>query len=189
MNKPTYFLWVDLETTGLDAQEHHVLEAAFILTDTKLNPIFKYDTLVKPNIGVLRALTEGSTVARKMHQKSGLALELFKNNLKTYDEVEQDILSLLEMHVEPKAKVMLAGSNVGFDKRFLDSRMSKITGSIFYRVIDVSTIYETITNVFGASTGKLTTPAHRAMDDILNSIEYYAEYLTYFDPKRMKFEE
>ena len=46
--KPTKLLWVDLEMTGLDPDEHVIIEVAALVTDFDFKTLAKYDDLTPP---------------------------------------------------------------------------------------------------------------------------------------------
>ncbi len=52
---PQQFAFVDVETTGLDARVHRVIEIAIVITDARGNPIDEWCSLVRPGDGQLSA--------------------------------------------------------------------------------------------------------------------------------------
>ncbi len=52
---PHQFAFVDVETTGLDARVHRVIEIAIVITDARGNPIDEWCSLVRPSDGQLSA--------------------------------------------------------------------------------------------------------------------------------------
>jgi oligoribonuclease len=189
MNKPTYYLWIDLETTGLNPKEHEVIEIAAILTDPKMNPIFKYNTVVKPNGGALLAVTNMSSPAKAMHIKNNLIKELLSGDTKSYAEVQKDILALLAISTPAKSKIMFAGANVGFDKKFVEAKFPELARAMYHRVIDTHTIHETLVNTLGSDLKLSTGLTHRAMDDLLESMKNFTEYVKYVDKKKLPYSE
>lgn len=75
-------------------------------------------------------------------------------------------------------KLLTLGNSVHMDKLFLFHHMRKLNDFLHYRILDVSSIKIVVNNklpkLFYAKKG-----AHRALDDILESIEELKFYLQY----------
>ena len=88
-------------------------------------------------------------------------------------ECEQQVLTFLREHT-PKGKCPLAGNSVGQDARFLRKYMPELMEHLHYRIVDVSTVKELARRwnpeVFEEASKKKTM-AHRALDDINESID------------------
>ena len=118
--EPTHLFWCDLETLGLDPKQHGILELAFILTEFR----YPYRKLSRGhylvNSPARIELLEGRSddFIRGMHEASGLTIDLsFSENTTTLPTIEQDLLLLSEKWPteDKNAKVVIAGSSVGFD--------------------------------------------------------------------------
>ena len=164
------FVWVDIETTGLDFKKDKILEVAFVITNDDLEPIAMTTHLIKTKKRHLRNL---DPYVQKMHTKSGLLTDLYRTQT-TLAEVEEHLIAWLDEHEVPK-RLPICGSSVHFDRRFLERDMPKLLKRFGYRNIDVSTIGELTKRWNGDaySEWSKTRPetAHRALDDILGSIE------------------
>jgi oligoribonuclease len=102
-----YFVWIDLETTGLNPEKDDILEIAVILTDRNLKTISKYHTLVAG-----ADLDKLDPVVKAMHIKSGLAEDLERcSNFPLQSEIEDDLYNLLPS----RGIYYFAGSSVHFD--------------------------------------------------------------------------
>jgi oligoribonuclease len=164
------FVWVDIETTGLDFKKDKILEVAFVITNDDLEPIAMTTHLIKTKKRHLRNL---DPYVQEMHTKSGLLTDLYRTQT-TLAEVEEHLIAWLDEHEVPK-RLPICGSSVHFDRRFLERDMPKLMKRFGYRNIDVSTIGELTKRWNGDaySEWSKTRPetAHRALDDILGSIE------------------
>ena len=80
---------------------------------------------------------------------------------------------------EPAYDVPLAGSTVGFDRRWLKRHLPSVEGLVSYRALDVSTITESAKrwapDIYAGRPKKAS--AHRALADVRESIAYLSYYL------------
>lgn len=175
---PDCIVWIDAETTGLDAASDRLLEIAVVVTDNDLRDVAHFSSVIRQDDGGLVPMDE---VVHRMHTDSGLfaALAATPASL-TVSEVERRVIAFLEAHGATGAVV--AGSNVSFDRRFLDVWMPTLNQKhLHYRSIDVSTVKELARrfdpNTFGVAPVKKL--AHRALDDIRESIEELQHYVDF----------
>lgn len=175
--KREYFVWVDLETTGLNPEKDSILEIAIILTDFNLRTIatfHKYVSNAKPT----------SDYVRKMHKKSGLTEALSK--VESFDEsydIDMQICQFLLDHTTfdgqlTPAMYYLAGSSVHFDAGFIELWFPTFFNTCSHRHLDVSSllIAHRIKNPkFKSKTRKLE-PQHRAQTDIQSSLDVARKY-------------
>jgi len=182
MSKRTVLAWMDLETTGLDAENGRMLEYAVIFTDLELNELDAVTDIIPQNVGIARAMM-GDYVT-EMHTKNGLleALEAVKTNAPLYaDSMEQTDIKLansfaLVKNQDKDVVFVIAGSNVLFDVKWMMEHMPEtleyidhrgvIDGPESYRCLDVSSYKVGFPALFKTS----TSSAHRAMDDIRYSL-------------------
>lgn len=175
---PDLIVWIDTETTGLDHQSDWLLEIAVVVTDNDLREIAHFTELLHRGMDVRLLMDE---VAHRMHTDSGLLAALADGKgYETVRSVERRLIAFLEEHGATGAVV--AGSNVSFDRRFLDVWMPQLNREhLHYRSIDVSTVKELARrfdpNTFGIAPAKRL--AHRALDDIRESIEELQHYVDY----------
>jgi oligoribonuclease len=173
---------MDLEMTGLDPSRHVIVELATLITDDELNVIGDgLDVVVhQPHA----ALTEMDDVVREMHTSSGLLDAIARSDVSLHDAGRRT-LDLIKAHVKEPRTVPLCGNSIGTDRRFLATYLPEIEEYLHYRSVDVSTIKELVRRwypgVLAAAPEKVS--AHRALDDILESIaelRYYRD--TVFRP-------
>lgn len=108
---------------------------------------------------------------KKTHGESGLTQKVLLSETSSV-EAETRFLKFLQKNVEYK-KGIVCGNSVHMDMRFIQKEMPRIADHLHYRIIDVSTIKELCRrwapDVFERCPKKLNN--HRALDDILESIE------------------
>jgi oligoribonuclease len=180
-------LWCDVETTGLDATKGHLLEVAVVITDDQLVVLDSKEAVVRP-VGVEVADLHLDDVVRKMHTDNGLLKDVEERGLRRYEaeELLVDKWLLPTYGVEVLRGMPLAGSTISFDRSWLAAHMPRILQLIHYRNVDVTTINELARrwapDIYAKRPGQDHEAPHRAMADILGSIEvlrYYRNHLTW----------
>lgn len=165
---PPRLVWVDLEMTGLDPDEHTIVEIATVVTDQDLAVLAEGPSLViRPSDDALATM---SSFVRELHVKSGL-LDRIHASTVTLADAQAETLAFLAAHAS-KGSSPLCGNSVWKDRAFLERYMPEVVRFLHYRMIDVSTIKELVRRwyppPFHAPKKK---EAHRALDDIRESIE------------------
>lgn len=169
--------WIDLEMTGLDERVDSILEVAIIITDTDLNPLHQYHRVVFQPPEVLKNMNDW---CKKTHGESGLTA-LIPNGT-PLATVEKEVFDLIQKFYPPSDRIVLVGNSVGNDKRFVDKFMPEVAKRLHYRLIDVSSFKEIFREKYNLSFQKKN--AHRAVDDILESIRELAFYLSFVHPPK-----
>lgn len=172
-------VWMDLEMTGLEPDRHVIVEIATVITDDELEIVAEGpDLVIHQPPSALAGMEE---VVVEMHTSSGL-LDAISQSTVTLEQAGAATLDFIREHVPEPATVPLCGNSIGTDRRFLARYLPDIENHLHYRSVDVSTVKELARRwnptVLGGQTRKAT--AHRALDDILESIEelrYYRKHL------------
>lgn len=167
--------WIDLEMTGLDERHHCILEVGVAITDLEFNVLEEYQAVLKQPDSELAKM---DNFVRNLHTTSGL-LKLIPEG-KPQAEVEKDLLALVAKYFPPDTKVVLAGNSVGNDKRFIDHHLREFAKRLHYRIIDISSYKEVFREKYGLKFEKKN--AHRAIDDIHESMRELAFYLSFVTP-------
>ena len=162
-------LWLDLEMTGLSPETDVIIEVAVIITDSQFNELESYQNVVRQE---QKHLDEMDSWNQKCHRKSGL-YELISKG-KSLHSVEQDLLSLLEVHFSSEDKIVLAGNCIYQDRNFIRKYMPRLEKRLFYRMLDV-TAWKLIAQQKGYEFAKENK--HRALDDTRESIKEMLYYL------------
>ena len=159
--------------TGLDPDRDRIIEIATIITDAGLNIIEEGPVLaVKQSESVLRLMDEWN---QRVHKSSGLEARVQDSNV-TIDQAEQTTLEFLEPYII-KGCSPLCGNSICQDRRFLYRYMPKLSAFLHYRNVDVSTIKELVARWSpDVVAGFEKKGAHRALDDIRESIEELQYY-------------
>jgi oligoribonuclease len=183
---------MDIETTGLDASLHTILEIAVIVTTADLEPVA--EPLVLAHLASSEDIGRMDPVARSMHEVSGLLAEganrsvgtwyysehgvsYYGESFKIMDVGRWALAAYLREHTEPQA-CPLAGSSVHFDRSFLVRHMPSVNAHLHYRNFDVSAIHEAAKRWMPdvAERAPEKRGLHRALPDLedsLNLARYY----------------
>ena len=110
------------------------------------------------------------------HGQSGLTEKVKKSTISLKNS-ENQVLEFVQKWT-PKGKCPLAGNSVGADKKFLEKYMPNFMEHLHYRIVDVSTVKELTKRWYPEdfSQAPIKKGAHRALDDIRESIEELKYY-------------
>lgn len=159
--------WIDIETTGLSPVHYSLLEVCLVVTDDDLN-------VIRSSNVVLRHIRENlrfqSPSVEKMHSDNGLLSEI-EGSFSLHERDAEH--TLIECMADANGSPM-AGSNVWFDRGFLQWFMPDFERLFYYRNIDVSSISELVKSwrpdVHERYHLLPKSSEHRAMPDVLASI-------------------
>ncbi len=164
--EPAPLVWMDLEMSGLDPQQHQILEIAVLITNAELEVIAEGpDIVVHQPDAVLEAMDAWCT---EHHGASGLTQSV-KDSKIDLAAAEAQVLEFVRAHC-PEGASPLCGNSIGQDRRFLVAYMPTLESWLHYRNVDVSTIKELARRWYPAVKAPAKGEAHRAMDDIRESI-------------------
>lgn len=171
-------VWIDLEMTGLDIKKDVILEIATLVTNNELDILAKGPALVINQKNEI--LEQMSSWCIKHHTASGL-VEAVKQSTITIEEAELKTLDFLKEYTVPEVSV-LCGNSVWQDRNFIRKYMKNLDEFLNYRIIDVSSIKELVNRWYpNSSKSNFVKPdGHRALEDIIYSVEELKHYRTYF---------
>ena len=165
-------VWIDLEMTGLDLNTESIIEIATIITDGELNIIAKGPNLaIKVSEKLLANMDEWNTTH---HTSSGL-VERIRSEGVSLEEAIKQTCDFLEQNIEP-GTAPLCGNSIHNDRAFLAKEMPEVLDLLHYRIVDVSTIKELVNRRYPNLQRYRKKEAHRALDDIIESVEELRHY-------------
>jgi oligoribonuclease len=169
-NAPARWLFLDLETTGLDPKSDFPLEIAAALCDPKDldRPIFQVCSVIAFEPHVFKHRLDDNPVVLDMHTKNGL-LERLKDPTGTSSVQEVDKFLSWLLSNAGAFPIVLAGNSVHFDRGFLKEWFPKTEALLHYRHLDVS-VFKVMAKEWAPELVVKGTNAHRALPDVLESI-------------------
>lgn len=170
---PTKLLWVDLEMTGLDPQEHVIIEVAAEITDFNFVTLGSYEALVSQPEDKLANMNEW---AQAQHDGSGLT-----ERVRQQGKSEKQVVAELAAFIKDKfgdEPAILAGNSIHNDRLFIRQWWPEIESVLHYRMLDVSSWKIYMQGRYGVEFPKQDT--HLAYDDIQASIAELQYYLRWF---------
>jgi oligoribonuclease len=163
------FLWIDLETSGLDPHSCIILEwAAVLAADNRygdMSPVEQYASPIHFDYSTPPKMDE---FVRKMHTDNGLLSACIAS---TFTLAESEDF-LIELVGGPETRgVVLAGGSVHFDLGFIRVHMPAFAKCLSHRVLDVST-FKAAERTWEAADAfpDIKGTNHRALDDVLASL-------------------
>jgi oligoribonuclease len=163
-------LWIDLEMTGLEVEKEVIIEAAAIITDMDFKALDTYETIIKQPQHYIDNMDEWNT---EHHGSSGLTAKIPHG--KEPKVVEDELIEFIAKHFDAKNPPCLAGNSISQDRLFIKKYFKNLESKLHYRMLDVSSwkiIFKEKYNLDFKKSG-----AHRALDDIQESIEELKFYM------------
>lgn len=176
------YLWLDLETTGLDKEKCALLEAAVIVTDNALNELDCGECVI------YRKSAHWETEAIAMHSKNGLiekikdpAIAIAETGHGSFERMIWDKLNkwFYDEATRSHKPAILAGASVHTDRQFLDFRQMTFLKSLSHKVFDTTTLMYFVRMSLGdAAFEKWSVKfpkeeiPHRAMEDLRRSLDF-----------------
>ncbi len=170
---PTKLLWVDLEMTGLDVDEHVIIEVAAEVTDANFKTLASYEALIKQPEDKLVSMNPW---AQAQHDGSGLTQRIREEG-KPEQDVIHELIGFIQAQFGDEPAV-LAGNSIHNDRNFIKKWWPEVDALLHYRMLDVSTFKIVMQMKYDVNFEKKET--HRAFDDIQASIaelQFYLEWL------------
>ncbi len=159
--------------TGLDPAEDRILEVAVIATDWDFKEIARYEAVKKVGSNLMKARMVGEFWDKYSDVRG--ALQAQNKTGKNGRTVENELLEFIDEHFAPGDRILLAGNSIHQDRKFIDNEWPWLSKRLHYRMLDVSAWKVVFDGKYKKRFAK--PEAHRAMDDILGSIEELQYYL------------
>ncbi len=173
---PTKLLWVDLEMTGLDAENDVILEVAAEITDFDFKTLASYEATIKqPRDVVVERMGKNTWWADYPDNRDAFVNKLDEG--KPSEQVERELIELIEQQFGTMPAI-LAGNSIHNDRNFIKQWWPQLDLKLHYRMLDVSSFKVLMQGKYGQQFEK--KEVHRAFDDIQASIAELQHYLEWF---------
>jgi oligoribonuclease len=175
---PTKLLWVDLEMTGLDAQQDVIIEVAAEITDFKFKTLASYEAIVKQDKQlVIDRMQKNIWWKDYPANRDEFVSKMDSDSAKPSEQVERELMELVEQQFGAEPGV-LAGNSIHNDRNFIRQWWPGLDLKLHYRMLDVSAWKVFMQGAYGVQFEK--KEVHRAFDDIQASIAELQYYLEWF---------
>ena len=174
--KPTKYLWVDLEMTGLVPEKDVILEVAAEVSDVGLETLDSYEATIQHDRDlVLKRMVENPWWKEFPQNRDDFVAGLADS--KSLAAVEKELVAFVDHHFgnEP---VVLAGNSIQSDRAFIKQWMPELELRLHYRMLDVTSWKVVMETMYGVEYEK--PEVHRAFEDIQASIAELQFYLQWF---------
>lgn len=173
---PTKLLWVDLEMTGLDANQDVILEIAAEITDFNFKTLASYEARIKqPRDTVVKRMQANIWWNDYPENRDEFVQKLDEG--KPMKQVEQEMITLIEQQFGNEPAV-LAGNSIHNDRNFIKQQMPGLDLKLHYRMLDVTSWKMVMQAKYGVDFEK--PEVHRAFEDIQASIAELQHYIDWF---------
>lgn len=170
---PSKLLWIDLEMTGLEPTRDRIVEVAAIVTDWDFKELDRLETGVGQDAQEITRLFAANAWASARPAETQELIDLSAKSPSEAD-VEKQLLALVEKY-SPDEVMLLAGNSIHADRGFIKQWWPNLDKKLHYRMLDVSAWKVVMQGKYGV--GYTKKEAHRALDDIRESIEELQFYL------------
>lgn len=170
----TKLLWLDMEMTGLDVDKELPIEVACIVTDWKWNALAEYHTVIRQPQSVLDKMDDWN---QKHHGESGLLAAIPSG--KDMGAVDTELAKWIGEQFGFE-RAILCGNSINQDRLFIRKYLPKVEACLHYRQLDVTSWKVVFNGLYQQKFKK--KEAHRALDDIRESIEEFKFYLSFVKP-------
>lgn len=177
------WIFLDLETTGLDPDAGGILEIGLVAVDRTLTELAHWASPVKPSHGDWLSLLDGYVY--EMHSGSGLLGELTSERvhlkfeaggLPDLKQAEAVAVAFVQQFGPPqdsrgRPTAIMCGANVGsFDRGWLRVHMPALDAAFHYRSLDSNFCFLAEQFLTGGPVTKGET-RHRALEDARQSVD------------------
>lgn len=169
-----HLFWLDMEMTGLDPQQHRILEAAVIVTDWSFQTLKTFSTAVYQPTEELAKMDDWCV---KTHTASGLIQRVPQGMPEA--ALDEALVGIADEFFKGDERVVLCGNSISQDRKFVDLYLPRFASKLHYRMLDVSSFKIVFENAFNQKFKKQNR--HEALGDIEESVAEFRHYLSFLD--------
>lgn len=144
-NENALLLWEDIETSGLHLTKDHILEVAFVLTDTDFNELGSFERVIaprgsKPRVELVREVyADSHPVVQDMHTTNGLWADVSHNG-SSLEAVAWDAAAWCKELCEDRTPLLAGASLHALDWPMLQRDFRELSSLLHYRAFDISSL-------------------------------------------------
>lgn len=163
MKRKKQYVFIDIETTGVDTYEDYILEVACIITNDQFEIIEEKEWVIKRDAELMKMISDEWVI--NAHTKTGLWDKL-ENGL-SQEQVDEELFEMIR-RAQPEYKVSIWGDSVHFDMNFLSYHFEKTGEILSHRVVDLTSVLL----CFKANEKEVETPEHESSHNALDDIRF-----------------
>jgi oligoribonuclease len=172
------YLFIDLETTGLERTQDYIVELGMVVTNHLFVPVDTFNVVIGTNHEHWK---NSPDIVMDMHRDNGLFQES-SNSTVSLEEAEQIASWWVQNNRWLGPQPVMCGNTVHFDRDFLRYHMPLLQGLFHYRNFDVSTLKQMLLAVLPDFDfiPDMKDEIHRAIPDCLEAAALAGEFLELF---------
>jgi oligoribonuclease len=168
------YLWIDLETTGLDPDNDRIIEVGWFLSNGLEEVTAPQSVIITPDKTAWE-LMKSDLFVQTMHTENDLIKDMEYFGTILIEDAEDQILE--ELDREDEQLFILAGASVHFDRGFIRNWMPRLEKRLSHRHMDVSTLRMFFNDMDYKSVAERETGSkHRALEDVQDAFNLYEKY-------------
>jgi len=168
--------WTDVESGGTSPEVDSLLEVAVAFTDFSGTLLADpYSSLVSVK-NIHKIMQEADSVVRSMHERSGLWGDLWAEDAKTSEQIDCELFELISNLTGDDNIVYFGGNSPILDRRYAEIYFPNFYKQISHMTVDVTTL-SLVLQESGDAKMFHKRGDHRALSDVLDSIDEYRHYV------------
>lgn len=175
--KDSLIVWLDLETSGTIPERDFVLEVGALCSDLDGRQIGEPFQSIVNVPSIPEVIDSSSLYVRKMHEKSGLWLDMWRSPSLSVSEIDDRISMWLKNTIEYYGgdsirEILLGGNSITLDRNFVRINFPRLSSALSHRSIDMTSVSIFFSSINLPSESYIVRK-HRALSDAMDSLEEF----------------
>ncbi len=168
--------WTDVESGGTAPEIDSLLEVAVVFTDFSGNLLAEPYTSLVTVKNVHKTMREADPIVQAMHDTSGLWGDLWSEKSKSSDEIDRELYEIITAIGGNQDIIYFGGNSPILDRRYAELYFPSFYERISHMTVDVTTLSLVLQDAGDAKMFH-KRGEHRALPDVLDSIDEYRHYI------------